>query len=71
MKLDIYTMLTAMAEAEKQKALMTLRGFEDNFAAIGDHTTEDLYDNLDEALTNLVEACDKLDMLTALKDNKL
>ena len=34
-----------------------------NAAGIGDHSTEDYYKNLDEALDGLVDARDRLEML--------
>jgi hypothetical protein len=53
-------MLTADAEAQKEKALLTLELLENNPSGIGDHSTEDFYNNAKEALEMLVDADDKL-----------
>jgi hypothetical protein len=53
-------MLTADAEAQKEKALLTLELLENKAVGIGDHSTEDFYNNAKEALEMLVDADDKL-----------
>jgi hypothetical protein len=53
-------MLKADALAQKEKALLTLELLENTPAGIGDHSTEDFYNNAKEALEMLVDADDKL-----------
>ena len=45
------------------KALMSLNILLDHPAGIGDHSTEDLYSNLEEALSALADAEDRLETL--------
>lgn len=59
----LYDMLYSEAVAEKKKALLTLDLLGNHQAGIGDHSTSDFYQNATEALTMLVDAQDKIDML--------
>jgi hypothetical protein len=63
MKVELYKMLKAEAEAEKAKALLSLDLLGNHPAGIGDHSTKDFYENASEALTMLVDADDKLEAL--------
>ena len=56
-------MLQKSAEAEKSKALLTLDLLENHPAGIGDHSTDDFYKNVDEALSALADADDKLEAI--------
>lgn len=67
MNQEIINYLRSQAEARKAKALLTLRGFSQKFAAIGDHTTGDLYSNLDEAYQTYLDANDQIEGLTQLE----
>ena len=49
--------------ADRDKALMSLNILLDHPAGIGDHSTEDLYSNLEEALSSLADAEDRLETL--------
>jgi hypothetical protein len=60
----LYKMLEAMAIAEIAKAKMSLELLGKHAVGIGDHSTNDFYNNADEALSRLTEAEDKLDCLT-------
>ena len=51
------------ASSDRDKALASLSILLDQPAGIGDHSTEDLYNNLDEALSNLADAEDRLEVL--------
>ncbi len=51
------------AYADRDKALMSLNILLDHPAGIGDHSTEDLYSNLEEALSALADAEDRLETL--------
>jgi hypothetical protein len=56
-------MLKTSAEADKTKAMLTLNLLSENPAGIGDHSTEDFYNNAEEALKMLIDADDRLDAL--------
>lgn len=60
MKLHLANMLRAAAEADRQKALLTLELLSNHAAGIGDHSTEDFYKNAEEAITMLVDADDRI-----------
>jgi hypothetical protein len=51
------------AITDQEKAQLSLELLMNNAAGIGDHSTEDYYKNLDEALDGLVDARDRLEML--------
>jgi hypothetical protein len=51
------------AETDKQMALASLEIMLEHPAGIGDHSTTDLHNNLNEALSNLADADDRLDAL--------
>lgn len=56
----VIKMLRKMTEAQKEKALMTLELLTENPAGIGDHSTDDFYNNAEEAIKALAEADDVL-----------
>lgn len=56
-------MLKTQAEANKQKALLTLKLLSENPVGIGDHSTKDFYNNAEEALQMLVDAEDQIETL--------
>ena len=62
----LFKMLQTQAEADKQKALLTLELLGNHPAGIGDHSTGDFYNNANEALEMLVDANDKLEMLSKI-----
>jgi len=51
------------AFADRDKALMSLKLLTENAVGIGDHSTDDFYKNLDEALDTLVDAEDRIEIL--------
>jgi len=51
------------AVADKEKARLSLELLLENGVGIGDHSTGDYHQNLDEALDLLVDAEDRLDIL--------
>lgn len=57
---NLYAMLKATAEADKQKALLSLDLLNNKAVGIGDHSTEDFYKNAEEALQMLVDADDRI-----------
>ena len=56
-------MLYTSAIADKAKALLTLELLEKNPAGIGDHSTGDFYKNVEEAISMLAEADDRLEAI--------
>jgi len=56
-------MLRATFEAQREKALLTLELLTENPAGIGDHSTNDFYNNAEEAARALAEADDVLETL--------
>ena len=54
------------AIADQEKAKLSLELLTNNAAGIGDHSTGDFHQNLDEALDLLVDALDRLEVLSAL-----
>jgi len=51
------------AIADQEKAKLSLELLTNNAAGIGDHSTGDFHQNLDEALDLLVDAQDRLELL--------
>ena len=56
-------MLRKSAEADKAKALLSLELLDKNAVGIGDHSTEDFYNNAEDALKMFVDADDRLGAL--------
>tara|TARA_R100001129_G_scaffold185477_1_gene173802 strand:- start:93 stop:314 length:222 start_codon:yes stop_codon:yes gene_type:complete len=56
------------AITDRVKARASLHILLDHPAGIGDHSTEDLHNNLNEALSNLADAEDRLATLERLKE---
>ena len=67
---QIYDMLKSEAEADKQKALLSLDLIKNYPAGIGDHSTKDFWDNATEALKLLASADDRLETLEKYFDTK-
>jgi hypothetical protein len=63
MRQRVIDMLRTQAEAERQKALLSLDLLMERSVGIGDHSTGDFYKNAEEALQMLVDAEDKLEVL--------
>ncbi len=61
---QLIEMLVKEAEAQKAKALLSLELLSNHATGIGDHSTGDFYKNAEEALVMLVDADDKLEVLT-------
>ena len=55
--------LRLKAEADRTEALASLEILLDYPAGIGDHSTSDLHENLNEALSKLADAEDRLEVL--------
>ena len=67
---QIYDMLKSEAEADKQKALLSLDLIKNYPAGIGDHSTKDFWDNATEALKLLASADERLETLEKYFDTK-
>ena len=63
MNSHLYEMLLKSAEADKAKALLTLELLDNKAVGIGDHSTDDFYNNAEEALSKLVDADDRISAL--------
>ena len=55
--------LLKQAQTDKAQAEVSLRVLIDHPAGIGDHSTTDLHNNLNEALSKLAEADDRIETL--------
>ncbi len=60
---DALNALRNKAETEQCQALASLKIMLSHPAGIGDHSTTDLHDNLNEALSQLADADDRLETL--------
>ena len=60
---NLYNMLKSEAEADKNKALLTLDLLANHPSGIGDHSTKDFWDNATEALKLLASADERLKIL--------
>ena len=65
MNKELYEMLKTSAEADKSKALLSLKLLGEHQVGIGDHSTGDFYKNAEEALELLCNAEDRLSVLEA------
>ena len=63
MKKELYLMLYNQAMADRSKALLSLDLLGNSGVGIGDHSTEDFYNNANDALTMLVDADDRIKAL--------
>jgi hypothetical protein len=60
---NLYEMLKTSAEADKSKAILSLKLLGRNAVGIGDHSTGDFYKNAEEALLMLCDADERLETL--------
>jgi len=60
---NLYEMLKTSAEADKTKAILSLKLLGKNAVGIGDHSTVDFYKNAEDALSMLSDADDRLETL--------
>ena len=67
MKEQLYNLLKSKALLEKEEAITTIKLMGEFPAGIGDHSTGDFYNNIEEALQKLVDAEDKLSTLEKFK----
>ena len=56
-------MLRSQALSDKDKALLSLKILSEHPVGIGDHSTEDFYNNANEALNMLSDSDDRLETL--------
>ncbi len=63
MNKKLYKMLKLSAEADKAKALLSLELLTKHAAGIGDHSTDDFYDNAEDALKLLSSADGRIKIL--------
>jgi hypothetical protein len=60
---NLIKMLKTSAEADRAKALLTLDLLGTKGVGIGDHSTNDFYNNAEEALHMLIDADDRLEAI--------
>ena len=60
---EVFEMLKTSAEADKAKALLSLKLLGSNSVGIGDHSTKDFYKNAEEAISLLSDADGRLNTL--------
>ena len=70
MNLQVHKFLKAEAEADKAKALASIKLLTKHSAGIGDHSTKDYWDNCNEALRLLASADERLEILEKYFNNK-
>jgi hypothetical protein len=70
-KKRILRMLEAKASEKKQKALTSLQLLMDNPVGIGDHSTDDFYENVESAFQMLIDADDMLNTLKTYDWDKM
>ena len=63
MNVEVYKFLKAEAEADKAKALASIKLLTGHPAGIGDHSTKDYWDNCNEALKLLASSEERLEIL--------
>jgi hypothetical protein len=68
MKEKVIEMLESEMISRRKKSLLSLKLLTSNPVGIGDHSTDDFYNNCTEALINLAEADDALETLNKYKD---
>jgi hypothetical protein len=71
MKQRILKMITTEAEAKREKALTSLELLLENPVGIGDHSTGDFYNNVDEAFRALIDADDVLETIKKYNWDKI
>lgn len=70
MNIEVYNFLKKEAEADKAKALASVKLLTGHPAGIGDHSTKDFWDNATEALKLLASADERLETLEKYFDTK-
>ena len=70
MNIEVYNFLKKEAEADKAKALASVKLLTGHPAGIGDHSTKDYWDNCNEALKLLASAEERLEVLEKYFNNK-
>ena len=70
MNIEVYNFLKKEAEADKAKALASIKLLTGHPAGIGDHSTKDYWDNCNESLKLLASADERLEILEKYFDTK-
>ena len=70
MNKEVYEFLKKEAEADKDKALASIKLLTNHPAGIGDHSTKDYWANCDETLRLLASADERLEVLEKYFNNK-
>ena len=70
MNIEVYNFLKKEAEADKSKALESIKLLTGHPSGIGDHSTKDYWDNCNEALKLLASAEERLEILEKYFNSK-
>ena len=62
-KENLYQMLTTDATAKAKKAVLSLDLLTNSAVGIGDHSTDDFYNNVKDAIKNLTDAEDEIETI--------
>jgi hypothetical protein len=70
MNINLYNMLKSSAEADLNKAKLTLTLLDEKGVGVGEHSTKDFYDNAEEALSMMADAIDRMEALEKFYQKK-
>ena len=62
-KENLYQMLISDSTAKAKKAVLTLDLMTNSAVGIGDHSTDDFYNNVKDAIKNLTDAEDEIETI--------
>jgi hypothetical protein len=65
---DILNFLETEANAKLARATLTLNLLSEHPAGIGDHSTEDFYNNIRSSFAHYMDALDELEVLRTVSD---
>tara|TARA_Y100001938_G_C7763403_1_gene269662 strand:+ start:197 stop:427 length:231 start_codon:yes stop_codon:yes gene_type:complete len=66
---DLYDLLYKQADADRQKGILSLKLLSELPVGIGDHSTEDFYNNANDALKMIASADERIETLHKLLDS--
>lgn len=66
-KIRLLNLLSSEAHAKKEKALLSLNLYANNPVAVGEHTTDDLYEDIHASYRMYLDAIDEIESIEFLK----
>ena len=66
---DLYDLLYKQADADRQKGILSLKLLSELPVGMGDHSTEDFYNNANDALKMIASADERIETLHKLLDS--